>query len=132
MKSIKEAFDIVLGISEGKTGGYYLAGFIFCAMAVALSLYVSSKKRNPLSKNTPEQFSVWFLIWDNFKRVIATMIVIFILFRIFDLSEIPGMLGVGFGVAFSLDQIIEWMMSKFNILDFLKSNREKFPQIPKE
>lgn len=132
MKSIKEAFDIVLGVSEGKTGGYYLAGFIFCAMAVALSLYVSSKKRDPNSKNTPVNFSVWFLIWDNAKRVGATMIVIFILFRIFDLSEIPGMLGVGFGVAFSLDQIIEWMMSKFNILDFLKSNREKFPQIPKE
>lgn len=128
MKSIQEAFDIVLG---GKTGGYYLAGFIFCFMAIFLSLYLSSKKRNPLSPSTPEKFSIWFLIWDNFKRISATFIVIFLLFRMFDLSEVPGMIGVGFGVAFSLDKIIEWMMVKFNFLSFLESNREKFPQIPK-
>ena len=41
------------------------------------------------------------------------------------------MIGVGFGVAFSIDKIIEWMMVKFNFLSFLESNREKFPQIPK-
>lgn len=132
MEIIKDAFDRVLGTSEGKTGGYYIAGLVFTAFAIYLSLYISSKKRDPASKNTPVEFSWVFAIWDNFKRVLATFIVIFILFRIFDCSEIPAMLGVGFGVALSLDQIIEYMMAKFNFLDFLKSNREKFPQIPKE
>jgi uncharacterized membrane protein (GlpM family) len=126
MKSIKEAMDIVLG---AKTGGYYLAGFIFCGMAICLSLYISSKKRNPQSNSTPSKFSVWFLIWDNAKRVGATMIVVFLLFRLFDLSEIPGMLGVGFGVSLGLDQIIEWMIGKFDFMKFLQSNREKFPKI---
>lgn len=129
MNSIKEAFDIVLG---GKSGGYYIAGFIFCFMAIVLSLYISSKKRDPQSPRTPAKFSWTFLFWDNAKRIVATLIVIFILFRIFDLSEIPGMLGVGFGVALGLDQIIEWMMRKFDFMEFLKSNREKFPKIPKE
>ena len=128
MKSIKEAFDIILG---GKTGGYYLAGFFFCFLAIIISLYWSSKKRDPKSINTPENFSVWFLVWDNLKRVSATFVVIFLAFRIFDLSEVPGMIGVGFGVTLSLDKIIEWMMENFNFLNFLKSNREKFPQIPK-
>ena len=129
MKSIKDAFDIILGAD--KTGGYYLAGFFFCTLAIILSLYLSSKKRDPLSPNTPVQFSGWFLLWDNFKRVMATCIVIFILFRVFDLSAVPAMIGVGFFVAFSLDKAIEWMMNKFNFLNFLESNRDKFPQIPK-
>lgn len=129
MKDIKEAFDIILG---GKTGGYYLAGFFFCFLAIILSLYWSSKKRDPNSSNTPVKFSWTWLLWDNGKRVVATFIVIFIAFRVFDLSEVPGMIGVGFAAALGLDQIIEWMMNKFNFLDFLKSNREKFPQIPKD
>jgi len=128
MESIKEAFDIVLG---GKTGGYYLAGFIFCFMAIFLSLYLSSKKRDPNSINTPEKFSIWFLIWDNAKRVAATFIVIFLLFRIFDLSNVLAMIGVGFFVAISLDKAIEFIMEKTNLLNFLQSNRDNFPVIPK-
>lgn len=128
MKSIKEAFDIVLG---GKTGGYYLAGFIFCFMAIFLSLYLSSKKRDPNSPATPEKFSISFLIWDNAKRIAATFIVIFMLFRIFDLSNVIAMIGVGFFVAISLDKAIEFLMEKTNLLKFLESNRDKFPQITK-
>ena len=127
MNSINEALQIVLG---GKSGGYYLAGFIFCFMAILLSMYINSKKRDPKSPATPVKFSWLFLIWDNAKRAGATMIVVFLLFRLFDLSEIPGMLGVGFAVSLGLDQLIIWMMNKFNFMDFLKSDREKYPQIP--
>lgn len=131
MKSIKDAFDIVLGTNDGKTGGYYLAGFIFCGMALLLSLYISSKKRDPASSNTPPHFSMLFMIWDNAKRAGATLILEFILFRIFDLSNVIAMVGVGFFVAAGLDQAIEWLMKHTNFLNFLQSNRDKFPTIPK-
>ena len=129
MNNMQAAYEIIFG---EKPDGYYIAGFVFAGLAILLSLYISSKKRDPKSDATPEKFSWWFLIWDNAKRAGATMIVMFILFRVFDLSEIPAMLAVGFGVAICLDQIIEWMIGNFNFMKFLQSNREKFPQIPKQ
>ena len=125
---IKEAFDIVLG---GKSGGYYLAGFIFSAMAILLSLYHSSKKRDPSSASTPERFSWWFLIWDNCKRAVVTLIVEFILFRVFNLTEPLAMIGVGFFAALGLDKAIEFLMQKSQEAGkLLGMNRDNFPQKP--
>jgi len=126
--SIIEAVNIILG---GKSGGYYFAGFFFSGLAILLSLYHSSKKRNPLSPNTPENFSWMFLLWDNTKRVVATLIVIFILFRIFDLSEPLLMIGVGFLSALFLDKVIEALMNKSELISkLLGMNRDNFPQKP--
>lgn len=121
MNSINEAIGIITG---GKTGGYYLAGFFFSFLAILLSLYIHSRTRDKNSPSTPYNFSWTFLLWDNFKRIVAGIIVMFILFRAADLSNIYAMLAVGFGVAFSLDKIIEFLMEKSNILDILKSDRK--------
>ncbi len=126
--SILEALEIITG---GKSGGYYLAGFFFSGLAIILSLYHSSTKRNPDSPNTPYKFSWIFLFWDNFKRVVATIIVMFILFRVLDLSEPLWMIGVGFIVAFSLDKVIEYLMERSEVVwKMLGRDRDKFPQKP--
>ena len=128
MEAIAEAIEIITG---GKSGGYYIAGFFFCALAVLLSLYHSSKKRDPLSPHTPENFSWVFLIWDNVKRALATLVVIFILFRVFDLAEPMLMIGVGFFASLFLDKIIEAMMKKSEAIGkLLEMNRDNFPQKP--
>jgi len=128
--TIIEAVNIILG---GKSGGYYVAGFFFSGLAIILSLYHSSKKRNPASPNTPERFSWTFLFWDNTKRVIATLIVMFILFRVFDLSEPLIMIGVGFICALFLDKVIEALMSKSDMIaKLLGMDRDKFPQKPNQ
>lgn len=123
MNSINEAIGIITG---GKTGGYYLAGFFFAFLGIMLSLYQSSRSRDKLSPNTPLKFSLTFLIWDNLKRVVITLIVMFILFRILDLSYVPLMIGVGIVVSVALDRIIVALMGwSDDIFNLLASARKK-------
>lgn len=122
MQSINEALKIIMG---DKTGGYYIAGFFFSFLAILLSLFVIAKKRrDPDSPATPRKFSLSFLIGDNIKRIGATMIVMFLLFRMFDLSNVLHMVGVGFGVAFGFDKIIQFLIDKTDILKFLEPARK--------
>jgi len=122
MESINEALQIILG---GKSGGYYLAGFFFSLLAIILSLHQHSKTRDKYSINTPIKFSWGFLLWDNFKRITMSIIVMFILFRLFDLSNPFAMIGVGFFVSFGLDKAIQFLMEKTNIMQFLEPARKK-------
>jgi len=122
MNSINEALQIILG---GKSGGYYLAGFFFSFLAVLISLYQHSKTRNKYSDNTPYKFSWSFLFWDNFKRIFTSIVIMFILFRLFDLSNPAAMIGVGFFVAFGLDKAIQFVMEKTDIMQFLEPARKK-------
>lgn len=123
--AIDEALKILMG--ENKSGGYYLAGFILSLLAILLSVIHSSRKRNPQSPNTPYKFNLWFMLWDNGKRAVAGVIVIFFMFRLFDCSNIFAMIGVGFFAAAGLDKVIEFLMEKTNIMNFLQTDRTNFP-----
>lgn len=125
---IKEFIEIISG---GKTGGYYLAGLFFSVLAIYLSVYINSKTRNPDSPNTPKKFSWKFLVWNTGRRVVAGLVVMYILLRVLDLhpeTSILPFLGVGFGVAFGLDKIIQTLMTETNILDWLQPDKLKFMQ----
>ena len=122
MKSLTEAINIIMG---GKSGGYYLAGFFFSFLAILLSLYQSSRKRDKNSTKTPYNFSWLFLLWDNFKRMITSMIAMFILFRLFDLTNVFAMIGVGFFLALGLDKTIQFLMDKTDLMNFLEPARKK-------
>lgn len=128
MNQLKAALEIIFG---NKPDGYYIAGLFFSVLGILISLYHSSKKRDPQSPNTPVKFSLLFLIWDNFKRGSITLIVMFIVFRVWDVSDIILMIGVGIGVALSLDKLIELMMNKWDwICKLLSQDRDRFPQKP--
>lgn len=122
MKSINEALQIIMG---DKTGGYYIAGFFFSFLAVLLSLYRYSRTRDKNSPTTPYKFSWSFLIWDNIKRIFVSLILMFILFRLFDLSNPFMMIGVGFFVAFGLDKAIQFLMDRTDLMKFLEPERKK-------
>lgn len=126
-QSINDALTIITG---NKGGGYYLAGFFFSFLAILLSIYMYSKKRDPNSVNTPEKYSWLFLLWDNGKRAGAGLIVMFIIFRMFDCSNVAVMIGVGFFVSFGVDKAIQWLMERTDFMNFLKTNRENFPTKP--
>jgi prefoldin subunit 5 len=49
----------------------------------------------------------------------------FILFRLFDLSNVFAMIGAGFFVAFGVDKAIEFLMEKTNIINFLQTKRKQ-------
>ena len=123
MESIKEALEIITG---GKSTGYYLAGFFFCCVGILLSWYLASRKRDPQSPSTPYRFDWWFLIWDNMKKATVTLLLQFLMFRMFDLSNVFAMIGVGFFLSMGLDKVIEYLMEKTNLLNFLERDREKF------
>jgi hypothetical protein len=124
MESIQEALSIILG---DKSLGYYIAGFFFSFLAIVLSIYHHSTKRDVYSANTPMNYSVKFLVWDNTKRAVAGLILMFIIFRIFDCSNILVMVGVGFFVSFGVDKGIQWLMTKSDFISgALGMDRNKF------
>lgn len=126
---MNEAIQIITG---GKSGGYYLAGAFFSCLGILLSWYLASRKRDPQSTKTPERFSWLFLIWDNIKKGVVTLILMFVMFRLFDLSSAFAMIGLGFFLSLGLDKAIEFIMNKTDLLNILQRNREKFPQKPTE
>lgn len=127
-EAIQETLEFIIG--PDRKLSYYLSVFFFSTLALGVSLYASSKKRDKFSPCTPEKFSTLFLIWDSTKRVLVTYVLIYLIARSFDLSSILAMIGVGGFLAAGLDQAIAWFMSKTNLLDSLKMNRENFPTIP--
>jgi hypothetical protein len=106
---------------------YYLAAEFFAVLALILSLYLHSKKRDITSSSTPIQFSWLFLIWDNTKRIVVGQIALFLIFRF--ITELIGRqlnmwiaVGVGFSLSFGLDKVIQLLKDKSTIFDM---NREK-------
>lgn len=106
---------------------YYLAAEFFALLALILSLYLNSKKRDVTSSSTPVEFSWLFLIWDNTKRIVVGQITLFFVFRF--MTELLGRqlnmwiaVGVGFFLSFGLDKAIQMIKEKSSLFDM---NREK-------
>jgi hypothetical protein len=104
---------------------YYLAAFFFCSLAILISLYAHSRKRDPASPRTPVVFSWRFLIWDNLVRIGVTIALMFLFFRfspdIFGKPlSFPIAVGIGVFLSFGLDKAIQWLQTKFDILKMVK------------
>lgn len=123
---MKEAIEIILG---NKSIGYYLAGLFFTCLGILISLYHSSKRRDPHSTSTPYNFSWRFLIWDNTKRIVVSLIVVFLIFRGFELPNVFSQVAVGIVITIALDKVVEWLMEKSDLIcDLLGMDRKKFMQ----
>jgi hypothetical protein len=69
----------------------YLLGFVslqlfltmvfFATIGITLSLLWDGHKRNPDSPNTPQKFSFWFLLKDNWRTIIATILLVLVTIR---------------------------------------------------
>ena len=110
---------------------YYLAALFFSGLAIILSMWAGSAKRNVDSTSTPKKYSFKFLLWDNTKRIVAGLIAMFLVYR-FSASIIghglsmESAVGVGFFISMGLDQLIGWLKQRF---DLLKMDRNKIMQI---
>lgn len=123
METLDQTINFIFG---NKPGWYYISGFFFSFIAIYLSLWLHSKKRNVNSPNTPIKYSKKFLLWDNANRLFVGMLILFVFYRMFDIMNVWGMLGLGFFISFGLDKAIEWLMENTNIANILKRNRDKF------
>lgn len=121
---IKETIEIILG---GKAVSYYIAGLFFTLLGILISLYHSSRNRNPNSPNTPYKFSWRFLLWDNTKRIAVSLIVVFLIFRGVDLPNVFAQVGVGIVITIALDKVVEWLMERSDIVcQLLGMDRKKY------
>lgn len=121
---MQEFKQLILG---NASVAYYLAAEFFALLALILSLYLNSKKRDVTSSSTPVQFSWLFLVWDNTKRIVVGQITLFLVFRF--ITELLGRqlnmwiaVGVGFFLSFGLDKAIQLIKEKSSLFDM---NREK-------
>lgn len=72
MESI-ENYSFLLGFIPGEMFAYMV---FFAAVGIAIALLADSTRRNPESKSTPTKFSTWFLIKDNWKTILLTVLVV--------------------------------------------------------
>lgn len=99
---------------------YYLAAGFFCFLAILISLYDHSRKRDVESARSPKEFSWRFLLWDNAKRIVTTLLVMFLIFRFSPLVlgkplSMEYAVAVGFLLSLGLDKVIQWLRDKFNL-----------------
>jgi len=102
---------------------YYAAAEFFALLALVLSLWLHSQKRDTTAPSTPAKFSFMFLVMDNIKRIFVGQIALFLIFRF--TSEILGKqlnmitaVGIGFALSFGLDKFIQFLKEKttfFNV-----------------
>jgi hypothetical protein len=95
----------------------FLGLIFFALVGVMLSLLLQTTARNPNSESTPFKFSWKFLWKDNVKRILASIVLIYVALRFS-----PQLIGVditeffAFAIGFGLDKLSEQIKMKTNIL----------------
>ena len=87
-----------------------LAGFIYLLLGICLSLFVESNNRDINSNKTPFEFSYLYLLRDNFKRILFSILIGAISLRF--CSELFGTqptMYMSFIVGFSTDKFSEYL-----------------------
>ena len=88
------------------------AAFVFALIGIFITLLLGTTTRQVLSENSPMHFSWSYLLSDNFKRIVATLLMVVISLRFvhdlfgFELSSWHGfVIGSGWdGLAFIIKQ----------------------------
>ena len=115
---MKQFLQLVIGTDDIISFG----GLVFFAgLGVLLGLLLGSTKRDIGSENTPFEFSWKFLWSDNVKRIVASIILIFVALRF-----TPELFGVhitnfwAFAIGLGSDQLAGFVKSKTNLLNTRK------------
>ncbi len=128
--------DYLLGVSDM---ALYKALWAFALIGVALGWHLDVRKRDKDSDATPQTFSWFFFLSDNFRRIFASVILIFIFLRFPDylLTVYVPVIGesvelrllVAFFIGLLNDKLALWL-KKINFLGMGKSPiREKIREI---
>lgn len=75
---MKEFFSYLIG---NFSLPFFAALYFFAILGVIIKLLLHANTRDQNSSNTPQKFSVWFLIKDNRKRILLNVIVIYLTIR---------------------------------------------------
>lgn len=143
ISSLEEAFRILKGTFSG---GVWIVLFVCSLLAIFISIYLqymSRRKKGKLNPISPDKFSLFYSIVDNFLRIVVGMITMFFIFRLASAVLNPSWvanndmlillgLGVGFAASFGIDRLIMKLMEKSNILNLPNPYDELKKQIINE
>ena len=73
-----ENYSFILGFLTLKL---FLAMVLFASVGIVISLLIDSKSRDKASPATPVKFSIWFLLKDNWKTILLTVLVVLMTLR---------------------------------------------------
>jgi preprotein translocase subunit SecG len=112
----------------------FLVMIVFSFIGVIMALLIHSTKRDQTSKNTPEKFSWKFILKDNWKTILLTILAILVTLRFagslfptqFTNSDLTSPIGIekwlfgSFGVGLGYNTLLQYLKDK---TDFLKVKR---------
>jgi len=73
-----ENYSLLLGFLSLKV---FLVMLLFAAIGISISLLLDAQKRSQVSKATPQKFSFKFLLLDNWKSIVLTVLVVLVTLR---------------------------------------------------
>ncbi len=118
---MEDFLKVLLGdLSFGSFAGYLTLTLI----GALVSLFFDVKNRDGKSGATPKKFSISFLMWDNVKRFIGVIILLYVVVRFSD-KLFPGepIDWVMVSIGFNIDAVIASIKKDTKLLSM---NREKF------
>ena len=105
--NIHRIFELVFGSSDFEI---IIVGIIFAIFGAILSLLLDSNTRNVDSCRTPKKYSYYFLLKDNSKRIVITLILICVFMRFTkELLGIEPSVYWSFFIGFSSDKLSEYL-----------------------
>lgn len=96
----------------------FMSFCFFAILGIALSLLWHTNRRDPLSDKTPMEFSWIFMLRDNAKRILASVISVYACLRF-----TPEILNIqlndfwAFAIGLSFDKLAEFIKDKTSLLD---------------
>lgn len=125
-------FEIKQNVLGPLSIGYYASAFFFSFIGLLIMLYYRSTTRDKNSKRTPVNFSFWFLVWDNAKRMVTGLLVMYVLFRFaseFFSSPLSMRvaLGIGFAISLGLEPMMKFLVDRSEVLSrLMEMPRDKY------
>lgn len=119
--SIAKAPSIKAYIFGNMDFNMFVASLLFALVGVLISLLLHATTRDQNSESTPVKFSFLFMLKDNWKRILLSIILVIVTIRF--LKELTGLeLNMFFSLCIGLvyDKLAEYLKSKS---DILKVNR---------
>ena len=116
---MKEFLSLLMGAMSAPT---FAALFFFALIGVSINLLMHANTRDQSSQNTPEKFSLLFLLKDNWKRILLAVLLIYVSIRFVQLiftipvdSNIELYLFAAVFVGFIFDKLGEFLKNKFDV-----------------
>lgn len=107
----------------GDSSMAFIAAMLFyCILGLIASLLLNATDRNPASAGTPREFNLWFLIKDNHKRILVSLVLIVVLLTVgADLFDINLNKTTCFLLGFQLDKLAQAIKNRSSLLQVTRN-----------